>query len=51
MIEKNGKIGYESQIEGLYQSEKMKSTRGHIQSNNQPHGQVGVAEAPNNMKE
>ena len=31
--------------------EKMHITRGHIQSNEQPHSQVGVAEASNNTKE
>ena len=29
----------------------MQRTRGHIQSNDQSHGQVGVAKAPNNMED
>ena len=38
----NCKKGYEGQIEGSYLGDKMKSTIGRIQSNDQPHSQVGV---------
>ena len=47
----NRKIGYEGQMEEPYLGGKMQRTRGHIQSNDQPHSQVGVAESPNNTKE
>ena len=40
----NSKKGYESQIEGSYLGDKMQRTIGHIQSNDQPHSQVGVPE-------
>ena len=38
-------------MEEPYLGGKMQRTRGHIQSNEQPHSQVGVAESPNNTKE
>ena len=46
----NRNRGYEVQIEGSHLGEKVQRTRGNIQSNDQPHSQVGVAEAPNNSK-
>ena len=49
--QRNRNRGYEGQIEGTYPGEKMQRTRVHIQSNDQPHIQVGVAEAPNNTRE
>ena len=47
----NRQRGYEGQIEGSHVGEKIERTRGHTQSNDQPHSQVGVAEATNNTKE
>ena len=47
----NRNRGYEGQIEGSHLGEKVQRTRGNIQSNDQPHSQVGVAESHNNTKD
>ena len=47
----NRKRGYEGQIEDPYLVEKLQRKRGPIQSNDQIHSQVVVAEAPNKMQE
>ena len=41
----NRKRGYEVQIEEHYPGEKLQSTRGPLQRNEQIHSQVGVLEA------
>ena len=47
----NRNQGYDIQIEGPYLVEKLQRTRGHTQSNYQPHSHVRVVEEPNNTKE